>query len=362
MKSKTDSTIEPMQQALLAWFYEHKRGMPWRTNRTAYRVWISEVMLQQTRVSQATPYFIQFMKQFPNVKRLAQAHLDQVLKAWEGLGYYARARNAHKAANIILTRYKGRFPVDPNEIECLPGIGPYTTAAIASLAFNHPLAVVDGNVIRVLSRLFAYPKETQTQEAKKWFLQKADVLLDRDKPGDWNEAMMELGALICTPKNPLCDRCPLKVQCSAYNHYEPHTFPLKKSKKKAPCYEVGAGVVRNQRGEVLIAQRREDQMLGGLWEFPGGKVNEHESIQACIERELCEEIGINVKCTDFLVRIKHAYSHFSIDMKVYWAAHVSGTPSPIVPQKIKWEAIDQLRRYPFSKADIKIIEALEKSI
>ena len=278
------------------------------------------------------------------------------------LGILCPRRNAHKAANIILTSYKGRFPTDPNEIERLQGSGQNTTSAIASLAYNHPLAVVDGNVIRVLSRLFAYPKDVQTQEAKKWFQQKADALLDREKPGDWNEAMMELGALICLPKNPLCDLCPLQNRCCAYKKHDPHTFPLKKAKKKVPCFQVGAGVVRNQRGEVLIAQRREEQMLGGLWEFPGGKVKPHESIQACIERELLEELGIFVECTDFLVHIKHAYSHFSIDMKVYWATLLKGTPSPIVPQKIKWEAIDRLRTYPFSKADIKIIEALEKSI
>jgi A/G-specific adenine glycosylase len=362
MKSKKHSKVTLIQQALLPWFYEHKRGMPWRKNRTAYRVWISELMLQQTRVSQATPFFIHFMKKFPSIKRLAQASQEEVLKAWEGLGYYARARNAHKSAKMIHSEYNGRFPTDPQLIEKLPGIGPYTTAAIASLAFNQCLAVVDGNVIRVLARLFAYPNEIQSQEAKKWFQDKANSLLEKETPGDWNEAIMELGALVCLPKNPQCDVCPLNTHCSAFKKHNPLSFPVKKPKKKTPCYEVGAGVVQNEIGEVLIAQRAEHQMLGGLWEFPGGKVNENESIKACIERELVEEIGIQVTCTLFLVRVKHAYSHFSIDMQVYMARHVSGTPSPIIPQQVKWETVERLRRYPFSKADIKIIEALEKSI
>ena len=356
-KQKTKRAIE---RHLLPWFACNKRSMPWRSNRTPYRVWISELMLQQTRVDQATPYFHRFMKRFPSLKSLASASQEEVLKLWEGLGYYSRARNLHKAAQIIVSDYRGRFPATAEEIIKLPGIGGYTAAAIGSLAFNLDLAVLDGNVIRVLSRLFAYAKDTRSGAAKKELQLWADGLLIRGKAGDFNEAMMELGATICTPKNPDCPNCPLARVCLGKASGKPTTFPVKAPKKKTPHIIVGAAVITNRKGEILVAQRRQQDMLGGLWEFPGGKQEEGETIEECIVRELKEELGINIETGDFLVTVKHAYSHFTMDMHTYFARIKSGRPRPIHCQDYRWLKRSELSTLPYSKADLKIIEALDE--
>ncbi|MCF7816860.1 MAG: A/G-specific adenine glycosylase [Kiritimatiellales bacterium] len=339
---------------LLPWFSANKRSMPWRSNRTPYRVWISELMLQQTRVDQATPYFNRFIKRFPSLKSLAAASQEDVLKMWEGLGYYSRARNLHKAAQIIANEHGGRFPGTAEEIQNLPGIGSYTAAAIGSLAFNLDLAVLDGNVIRVLSRLFA------CTSSKKELQQMADDLLVKGDAGNFNEAMMELGATVCLPKNPQCCECPMSGVCKGLKSGNPTDYPVKAPKKKIPHIVVGAAVVTNGKGEVLIAQRRNEDMLGGLWEFPGGKQEPGETIEQCIVRELKEELGINIVTGDFLVTVKHAYSHFTMELHTYFAKIKSGRPRPIHCQNFQWLGIPKLRTVPYSKADLKIIEALEK--
>jgi A/G-specific adenine glycosylase len=347
---------------LIPWFLAHKRSMPWRNQRTPYRVWISELMLQQTRVDQVIPYFLRFMKRFPSLKSLAEASQEEVLKQWEGLGYYSRARNLHKAAQIIVGQHKGIFPKDPEQIKALPGIGDYTAAAIGSLAFNLDLAVVDGNVIRVLSRLYAYTKDTRSTIARKELQQMADNLLPNGDAGNHNEAMMELGATVCLPKNPKCDRCPLAEGCLAYLSGRPAEYPIKAPKKKVPHIVVGAAVVTNHKGEVLIAQRRDQDMLGGLWEFPGGKQETGETIQQCIARELKEELGIQIDVGNFLATIKHAYSHFTMEMHTYFARIRTGRPRPIECKDYCWAKVENLRAFAYSKADLKVIDALEQLI
>lgn len=349
-----------VKNRLLPWFLDNKRSMPWRSNRTPYRVWISELMLQQTRVDQATPYFHRFMKRFPSMKSLASASQEDVLKMWEGLGYYSRARNLHKASQIIVDEYHGRFPSTAEEIIKLPGVGSYTAAAIGSLAFNLDLAVLDGNVIRVLSRLFAYKKDARTTTAKKELQQMTDDLLIKGRAGDFNEAMMELGATVCLPKNPDCPVCPLSRCCLANKAGTPTDFPIKAPKKKIPHIVVGAAVVMNGKGQVLIAQRRAEDMLGGLWEFPGGKQEAGETIQECVARELNEELGIQIEVGDFLVTVKHAYSHFTMELHTYFATVKSGKPKPLQCQNFQWLKISDLRNVPYSKADLRIIDELEK--
>ncbi len=317
-------------------------------------------MLQQTRVDQATPYFHRFMKRFPSLKSLAAASQEEVLKQWEGLGYYSRARNLHKAAQIISKDWGGRFPQTPEEIQSLPGIGSYTTAAIGSLAFNLDLAVLDGNVIRVLARLFAYTTDSRSTTAKKELQQLADDLLVKGNAGHFNEAMMELGATVCLPKNPKCDECPMIEVCLGHKSGHPTQFPVKTPNKKVPHLIVGAAVVVNGKGKVLIAQRREKDMLGGLWEFPGGKQEANETIQECIVRELKEELGINVEIGEFLITVKHAYSHFTMELHTYFAKIKSGRPRVIECQNFQWLAISKLRDVPYSKADLMIIKELEK--
>lgn len=217
---------------LLPWFSQNKRSMPWRSNRTPYRVWISELMLQQTRVDQATPYFQRFMKRFPSLKSLAAASQEEVLKQWEGLGYYSRARNLHKAAQIVAAEHKGRFPDTAEGLIQLPGIGNYTAAAIGSLAFNLDLAVLDGNVIRVLARLFAYTRDSRSSTAKAELQRYADDLLVKGDAGNFNEAMMELGATVCLPRNPQCAQCPLSRVCLGHESGRPTDYPVKAPKKR----------------------------------------------------------------------------------------------------------------------------------
>ena len=353
-------TRRAVRHKLLPWFTANKRSMPWRSNRTPYRVWISELMLQQTRVDQATPYFQRFMKRFPSLKSLAAASQTDVLKMWEGLGYYSRARNLHKAAQIITTDHKGRFPATAEAIIKLPGIGPYTAAAIGSLAFNLDLAVLDGNVIRVLSRLFAYSRDTRSTAAKKGLQQLADDLLVQGDAGNFNEAMMELGATVCLPQNPNCAACPMPTACLGFQSGRPTDYPIKAPKKKVPHIVVGAAVVTNRKGEVLIAQRPVNGMLGGLWEFPGGKQETGETIQECIVRELKEELGINTETGEFLITIHHAYSHFTMAMHTYFSKIKSGRPRTIHCQDYRWMKISELREFPYSKADLYIIDELEK--
>jgi A/G-specific adenine glycosylase len=357
---KIEKTKRRIEKNLLPWFEANKRSMPWRKNRTPYRVWISELMLQQTRVDQVIPYFNRFMKRFPSLKSLAESSQEDVLKMWEGLGYYSRARNLHKAAQIISGERKGRFPNTPEEISSLPGIGSYTTAAIGSLAFNLDLAVLDGNVIRVLARLFAYTTDSRSTTARKELQQLADKLLVKGDAGSFNEAMMELGATVCLPKNPQCDVCPMAPVCLGHQSGRPTDYPVKAPKKKVPHIVVGAAVVMNRKGEVLIAQRRATDMLGGLWEFPGGKQESGETIQQCIVRELKEELGIRTETGAFLITVKHAYSHFTMEMHTYFSKIKSGRPRPLECQDFQWLKISELRKVPYSKADLYIIDELEK--
>ena len=220
--------------------------------------------------------------------------------------------------------------------------------------------MLDGNVIRVLSRLFAYAKDTRSSVAKKELQQFADTLLVKCDAGNFNEAMMELGATVCLPRNPHCDGCPLSGVCLGHQSGHATDYPVKAPKKKVPHIVVGAAVVTNRKGEVLIAQRREKDMLGGLWEFPGGKQETGETIQQCIVRELKEELGINTETGDFLVTVKHAYSHFTMEMHTYFAKIRSGRPRPLHCQDFQWLKISDLRRVPYSKADLYVIEELEK--
>ncbi|MBT8042317.1 MAG: 8-oxo-dGTP diphosphatase MutT [Pontiella sp.] len=244
----------------------------------------------------------------------------------------------------------------------LPGVGSYTAAAIGSLAFNLDLAVLDGNVIRVLTRLFAYTNDTQSTKAKKELQKLADRLLISGDAGNFNEAMMELGATVCLPRNPACSECPLSRTCLGFQSGRPTDYPVRAPRKKIPHIIVGAAVVTNRKGEVLIAQRRAEDMLGGLWEFPGGKQEAGETIQQCIVRELREELGVNVRTGEFLITVKHAYSHFTMDMHTYFAKISSGRPRPIHCQDYRWVDISKLRTFPYSKADLYIITELERQL
>ncbi len=348
-------------EKLFPWFQAHRRAFPWRTRRTPYRVWVSELMLQQTRTDQAIPYYEKFLRRFPTVESLARAPLRDVLKAWEGLGYYSRARNAHRAARTIVEKYGGRFPRTFQELLELPGIGAYTAAAVGSLAMGLDLAVVDGNVMRVLSRLMAYGEEIVSGVARKQLDRWARDLLVPGKAGLGNEALMELGAVCCTPRNPHCGVCPLEKVCVARKEGAPEKYPVKKAKKRVPHKIVGAAVIVRRDGRILIAQRKETSMLGGLWEFPGGTREAGETMPECIARELKEEMDVGIEVGPLLTVVHHAYSHFTIDLHAHWARVVRGRPRTIHCADFAWVSVKEMKKYPFSRADLHIIDALKSS-
>ena len=256
---------------LLRWAQKHLRDLPWRIEpRDPYRVWISEMMLQQTQVATVIPYFRRFTERFPTVEALAAAPLDDVLKLWEGLGYYARARNLHRAARQVVAEFDGHLPDTVEELSTTARHWPYTAGAIASIAFGRDAPVVDGNVKRVLCRVYAIRGDARRPAIQKKLWALAATNLPKGKAGRWNEAMMELGATVCSPRSPRCDECPLAEVCRARALGIQEQLPTKATQKRLPHYDVTAAVIR-KRGRVLIAQRPVGGMLGGLWEFPGGK-------------------------------------------------------------------------------------------
>ncbi|MDZ7807972.1 MAG: A/G-specific adenine glycosylase [Gracilimonas sp.] len=346
---------------LLKWYKDHKRAMPWRGEADPYKIWISEIMLQQTQVQQATPYFQNFISQFPSVYELAKAEQQDVLKAWEGLGYYSRARNLHAAAKMVVDDYDGKLPESYDEIIKLKGVGPYTAAAVTSIAFNKPNAVVDGNVIRVLTRYYGIEDDTRSTKTRRKVQELADELIDEKQPGDFNQALMELGSEVCTPSNPDCEKCPLQTGCVAAKIAKTDSIPYKSPTKKKPHYTIGVGIIEREADDkILIALRPNDAMLGGLWEFPGGKQEDGEKIQQTVERELSEELGVEVKAYKELMNLKHTYSHFSITMHAWHCKLISGEPKPKESQEVRWVTREELEEYPFPKANKVLTERLLK--
>lgn len=343
-----------IQKNLAAWYHAHRRRLPWRENTDPYRIWVSEVMLQQTQVKTVVPYFLDFMTAFPVLKDLAEATLDQVLKQWEGLGYYARARNLHKAARQVVSGLDGNIPERFSAFKSLPGVGDYIASAVLSIAFGQAHAVVDGNVKRVLSRLFCLDMPVNHSSAHRQFKPAADALLERTDPGGFNQAVMELGALVCTPVAPECGACPLAGFCCALTAGRVQKFPVRVKTQKIPCYHISTGIVI-KNGRVLITRRKPDGLLGGLWEFPGGKVGSSESAQAACIREIREETGLTVRVSCFLTRVRHAYTHFKIEMDVFFCEYISGDVILKGPVDSQWIDPSEISRFAFPRANLKFI-------
>jgi A/G-specific adenine glycosylase len=317
-------------------------------------------MLQQTRADQATPYFERFIAAFPDVRALAGADRADVLKAWEGLGYYGRARRLQDAARLICDERGGRFPANAEEWKTLPGVGPYTAAAIASLAFGECVPVLDGNVARVLSRVFLLEAPADSGAGRKQLYAWAEALISGLDPACFNEALMELGALCCKPRTPHCEACPLAAICRAAEKGVQEDYPHRKPRRKVPHKEVGAGVIFNRRGELLLAQRAETDMLGGLWEFPGGTREKGETMEACIARELREELGVRVRVGPRVTVVRHAFSHFTMDLHAHWVRIAGGGPRALEHADIAWVPLKRLCDYAMGKADVEIVRMLEK--
>lgn len=348
---------------LVHWYQRQQRALPWRKTTDPYRIWVSEILLQQTQVDTVIPYYRRFLRAFPTVRKLAAAPLDAVLKAWEGCGYYARARNLHKAAQIIVES-GGRLPRTAQELKTLPGIGDYTAAAIASIAFGEAAAVVDGNVERVLARVLHERSEQKSQRFNVRVRGAADAAMmlavaQGLAPSDVNQAWMELGATLCRPQDAQCARCPLEKTCRANRVLADVTdLPRRRVRKRVPHYQIGAAIVK-KGNKILITQRPQDGMLGGLWEFPGGKQQSGESLEDCVRREIAEELGVEIAVGEKLISVDHGYSHFTITLHCFWCTHRSGRLKKLGVADFRWVTIGELGNFAFPKADRVVLDRLQ---
>ncbi len=351
--------IEPIQRALLRWYEAHQRDLPWRRSSDPYAIWVSEVMLQQTQVATVKPYYERFLEQFPTVEALAAAPLDDVLKAWEGLGYYGRARNLHRAAKHVVAEHDGKLPDRVDELLKLPGVGKYTAGALASIAFGLDEPVLDGNVTRVLARVFRVRGDVTKAGTQKALWALARDLIPSGEASFFNQALMDLGAQICVPRAPRCLACPLYDPCEARAHDEQALLPVKAKRKPVPHHQ-GAVALVWKDGKLLLGQRPAQGLLGGLWEFPGGKLEENETPAACAAREAREELGIEVRVRRFLTTVQHAYTHFRVTLHAFECDLLSGEPQALGCDDWAWASPGELDRYAFPKATHKVLAALRE--
>jgi A/G-specific adenine glycosylase len=339
---------------LLDWYDHHSRVLPWRDVTDPYAIWVAEVMLQQTRVDTVIPYYQRWLQRFPTIRALADADQQQVLSLWEGLGYYSRARNLHKAARLVMDRHNGRIPADPAELGSLPGIGKAGAADILSIAFGQDIAAVDGNIRRVIARLFKIELELGSPAFEVQIQSLVDDHLPPGRAGDYNQAWMDLGATICLPEHPHCVECPLRQFCLGLQAGQADELPIRKAKAAVPVYTVTAGILRRQtdgKTEVLITRRPEDGLLGGMWEFPGGKCEPGETLPDCLRRELREELDIEVRVMDRLGTYRHAYTHFKVVLTAFFVELDSGQPRPLASSELAWASLEKLAGYPMGKID-----------
>jgi A/G-specific adenine glycosylase len=312
-----------LRQQLLAWFDAGRRDLPWRRTSDPYRIWVSEVMLQQTQVDRVVGFYERFTTAFPTVEALAAAPLDDVLKLWEGLGYYARARALHAAARHVAEELGGRLPERAAGLRSLPGFGPYTAAAVASIAFDEPVAALDTNVLRVLARVGCVDGPVARRETRAALEQLAARLVDPDRPGDFNQAMMELGAMVCRPRAPRCLLCPLAAVCCARASGEPERWPEAATKTERPTVHAACGVVR-RRGRLLVVRRPDRGLLGGLWEFPGARLAPDEPPERACERGVAEKSGVRVAATAEVATVHHTFSHFRVVLHAFACRDLGG--------------------------------------
>ena len=361
MSNPISPALAPLVPRLLDWIRIARRDLPWRRRRDPYAVWIAEVMLQQTQAATVVPYFERWLRRFPDLPTLAAAPLDDVLKAWEGLGYYARARNLHRMAGQVLAQHGGQLPGDRQALLALPGIGRYTVGAILSLAFGQAEPVLDGNVRRVLCRVCDIAGDLAETATEKQLWEIATALVAAapvGMAGDLNEALMELGATICTPGKPACAACPVAALCLAHQRGVETARPAVQPKPQTPHHMTVAGVIQDAAGAYLLIQRPAVGLLGGLWGFPGGTLQEGETLDAGLRRAVQAQIGVEVLPGELVARIRHAYTHFRITLHAYHCQLMAGEPRPLRCAAVRWVAPGELPSLAFPVTDARIIRAL----
>jgi A/G-specific adenine glycosylase len=338
---------QSFRRRLLAWFAKHKRDLPWRKSQDPYRIWVSEVMLQQTTVKMAEPHFVRFLKTFPTVKHLAAVEESQVLRMWEGLGYYRRARAMHAAAKQIVALHGSKLPRDVATLQTLPGIGRYTAGAIASMAYDLRAPILETNTVRVLARLLAYPDDTTKSAGQKILWSAAEEILPQSNIAHFNQAMMELGSLVCTPTNPKCDVCPVMALCGAFVASVQHEIPKLAAKQKITAVRE-ASVVVKKNGQILVRQRGADERWAGMWDFPRFEITgegplfvRHEIIT-----KLRTQTGITARPGNLITTIKHGVTRYRITLDCYTAEYVSGRAG--AEKTTRWIRPSELGELPLS--------------
>jgi A/G-specific adenine glycosylase len=344
-----------IQRRLRTWFRRARRELPWRQTRDPYAIWVSEIMLQQTQVAAVIPYFRRFLSAFPSIQELAAADESQVLRHWEGLGYYQRARNLHRAARGIVSEHGGALPRDPKQLRRMPGVGRYTSGAILSQAFDVRLPIVEANSARVLCRLFAC--RTPSSAVQRWLWAAAESLLPQRQVGDFNQALMELGALVCTPRQPRCDQCPLRACCSARAHGWQQQIPRKSKPARTTTIDEAA-LVACRDDRVLLVQRPPTGRWGKLWEFPHGELRDGETHAAAARRLARELVGLRVRIGREFAQVRHGITRFDVTIRCFRATVLTGSFCSSFYLQGRWVRCQDLGRYPMSVPQRKLAHAL----
>jgi A/G-specific adenine glycosylase len=344
---------EKIQKRLLRWFDKNGRDLPWRKTRDPYAIWVSEIMLQQTQVSTVIPYYQKFLKAFPTIRHLAKADLSKVLKAWEGLGYYSRARNLHRASKIVLNHFHGRTPDNLKDLYTLPGIGKYTAGAILSIAYNKEAPILDGNVKRVLSRLFAVSSNSVRGKTEDLLWQLSESLIPKAFASSFNQGLMDLGAMVCTPKDPRCLHCPLDRLCKGKASGDPEKYPSRIVKKKIPHIEAIAAVLHRD-GKVLLNRRPPKGLLGGLWEFPNWKIENkgRSRLRLRLRNYIKKEMGMKVEAKESIGIFKQTFTHFKLTLHTFYCQAMGNG------KKAKWIPIKNLDQLAMSRIHRRIAQTI----
>jgi A/G-specific adenine glycosylase len=341
-----------VHQKLLRWYDQNKRNLPWRHGRDPYKVWISEIMLQQTQVKTVVPYFNKWMQKYPNLKALKNANYDDVLKMWEGLGYYSRCKNIYSAAQII----DKSFPKTYEDLIRLPGIGDYTAKTILAIAYKEKYVGIDTNLERIGYRqLGLKTKSKRNQKRVVMFLEKNQ---SNSRPGDFNEALMDLGSSLCKASTTFCNQCPLSTSCKAFQSSSPTKYPHPKVPKKIPIFDIAVAVIKFEN-KILISKRDNTKFLTGLWEFPGGKIEKKESAEKAIIREVKEETNLCIKTPTYLGSVKHQYSHFGVNIALF-ISFPKSIRSLSIKQDYKWVYLKDVDKYALPKANHKMLDIIKK--
>jgi A/G-specific adenine glycosylase len=346
LKTIEKININKFQRDLIAWFKQEQRDLPWRKDQDPYKVWVSEIMLQQTRVDTVIPYFNRFIEWFPTIESLADADEDKVLKAWEGLGYYSRVRNLQSAVKEVKEKYMGEVPNTPDEIAKLKGVGPYTAGAILSIAYGLPEPAVDGNVMRVLSRILSIWEDIAKPSSRKVFEKAVRELISHEEPSEFNQALMELGALVCTPTSPSCLLCPVRDHCQAFSEGVQNDLPVKTKKNKQRVIELATVVLTDDSGKFLIHKRPDNGLLANLWECPNIEI--HHPMQT--EREKLADLfmdshHLDIEIEKTIGQIEHVFSHLVWNIKVY----TGKIKTFYQPENGEWKlaSLEEMENYAF---------------